>query len=124
MDGTLSPEFALCLLYSDGSIKNGSALAGGRYRLNPCKGFCMHWIPSKNPEEDYEIQTAYYMQKWREHTSSIMEPMAEALMKERMQALSDYNERATTYFNYCFDRVPDAEKKMLLEKALETPLPG
>ena len=75
-------------------------------------------------EEDYEIQTAYYMQKWREHTSSIMEPMAEALMKERMQALSDYNERATTYFNYCFDRVPDAEKKMLLEKALETPLPG
>lgn len=24
----------------------------------------------------------------------------------------------TTYFNYCYDRTPDAEKKQLLEKAL------
>ena len=40
-----------------------------------------------------------------------------------IRSYAGHADERTTYFNYCFDRAPDAEKKMLLEKALETPLP-
>lgn len=59
----------------------------------------LFYIPGKTPEDDYEIQTAYYMQKWREHAAAVMEPIAEALMEERLQALADYNERATKAYH-------------------------
>ena len=41
-----------------------------------------------------------------------------------IRSYAGHADERTTYFNYCFDRAPDAEKKMLLEKALETPLPS
>ena len=41
-----------------------------------------------------------------------------------IRSYAGHADERTTYFNYCFDRAPDAEKKKLLEKALETPLPG
>ena len=41
-----------------------------------------------------------------------------------IRSYAGHADERTTYFNYCFDRAPDTEKKMLLEKALETPLPG
>ena len=41
-----------------------------------------------------------------------------------IRSYAGHADERTTYFNYCFDRAPDTEKKMLLEKALETPLPS
>ena len=39
-----------------------------------------------------------------------------------IRSYAGHADERTTYFNYCFDRAPDTEKKMLLEKALETAL--
>ena len=39
-----------------------------------------------------------------------------------IRSYAGHADERTTYFNYCFDRAPDTEKKMLLEKALETPM--
>lgn len=35
-----------------------------------------------------------------------------------VRSYAGHADERTTYFNYCFDRAPDTEKKMLLEKAL------
>ena len=35
-----------------------------------------------------------------------------------VRSYAGHADERTTYFNYCFDRTPDAEKKQLLEKAL------
>ena len=37
-----------------------------------------------------------------------------------VRSYAGHADERTTYFNYCFDRAPDTEKKMRLEKALET----
>ena len=35
-----------------------------------------------------------------------------------VRSYAGHADERTTYFNYCYDRTPDAEKKQLLEKAL------
>ena len=72
----------------------------------------LFYIPSKNPDDDYEMQTAYYMQKWRTHILSIIGPIAEALTTERMQALSDYDDMATeAYHNHLMQIIDDKKKE-------------
>ena len=35
-----------------------------------------------------------------------------------VRSYAGHADERTTYFNYCFDREPDTEKKRLLEKAM------
>ena len=67
----------------------------------------LFYIPSKNPEDDYEMQTAYYLQTWREHIFNILEPLTEEYMNHRLEALAEYNNRvAEAYCNHWnFQRV-------------------
>lgn len=71
----------------------------------------LFYIPSKNPEDDYEVQTAYYMQKWREHASEVIDPIADTLMIDSMQALSEYNDKATKAYHEHLLKVIDDRKK-------------
>lgn len=54
---------------------------------------------ANNLEEEYEIQTAFYFQKWREYIFSIVEPIAERLMDDRLNALAEYNDFATEKYS-------------------------
>lgn len=70
------------------------------------------YIASKNPEEEYDLQTAYYMQKWREHVASIIDPLSEVFMDAIMEALSDYDRRATdAYHEHLMQIVADRMKE-------------
>ena len=62
------------------------------------------YIPSKNQDDDYEIQSAYYMQKWREEASSILEPITKKLAMECMEAISKYNDVVTNIYMEHLDR--------------------
>ena len=67
---------------------------------------------SKNPEDDYEMQTAYYLQTWRERVFSFLEPLAEDYMNERLSALSVYNDQATaSYHDHLLQLITDKIKE-------------
>lgn len=56
-------------------------------------------IQVKNPEDNYEMQTAYYLQPWREHIFTFIDPLIENYMKEWMDALAVYNDVATEMYH-------------------------
>lgn len=52
-----------------------------------------------NPEDEQYTQTAYYMQPWREHVFSLVEPISEKYMNTCMDLLRDYNSRVVEAYH-------------------------
>lgn len=71
----------------------------------------LFYIPSKNPEDDYEMQTAYYLQTWREHIFSILEPLTDEYMNNRLDALAEYNNQASEAYHDHLVQVIDSKIK-------------
>ena len=85
-----------------------------KYNIN------LFYIPSKNPEDEYETQIAYYLQTWREHIFSILEPLTDGYMKEKLQVLDEYNTQATEVYRGHIKQV--IESKLKEEEALSQQL--
>ena len=71
----------------------------------------LFYIPSKNSEDDYEMQTAYYLQTWREHIFAILEPLTDEYMNDRLDALAEYNNQASKAYRDHLIQVIDSKIK-------------
>ena len=58
----------------------------------------LFYIHTKS-ETEYVNQTAYYLQKWREHVFLIIEEITEQYMEDSLKALSDYNDCALKMYH-------------------------
>jgi len=67
---------------------------------------------SSADSDDVEMQTAFYMQQWREHVFSIIAPIIETLISNCMKTLSEYNTRvADGYHEHLQQLIEDKTKE-------------
>ena len=67
---------------------------------------------SSADSDDVEMQTAFYMQQWREHVFSIIAPIIETLISNCMETLSEYNMRvADGYHEHLQQLIEDKTKE-------------
>lgn len=85
-----------------------------KYNMN------LFYIPSKNPEDEYETQIAYYLQTWREYIFSMLDPLTDSYMKERLEALDEYNRQATEAYRVHIRQI--IENKLKEEESLSQQL--
>lgn len=71
----------------------------------------LFYIPSKNPDDDYEMQTAYYLQTWREHIYSMLEPLTDEYMSDRLDALTEYSNKKTEAYHNHLIQIIDSKRK-------------
>lgn len=62
-------------------------------------GIGLFAIPAKNPEDEYYTQIAFYLQAWREHVYSLIEPIAGSYMNKCMDSLSEYNSHVAAAYH-------------------------
>lgn len=68
----------------------------------------------KNSDEDIEIEmeTTYYVQKWREYALGVVGQMADSLIQTRIEAIQNYDERlATAYHEHLTDLIGKFENE-------------
>lgn len=74
-----------------------------------------HFFLSANAaEEEFEIQTAYYMQKWREFAFSIIDPIIDNVLQERLNAVVEYNDQIKKAYD---EHLHEAIKSKIAEES-------
>ena len=57
------------------------------------------------------MQTAYYLQTWREHIYSMLEPLTDEYMSDRLDALTEYSNKKTEAYHNHLIQIIDSKRK-------------